>query len=58
MRLNTETSKIVQRRDVQEWLVQQGGEAASGSPEEFAARIRAAVEKVEKVVREANLRLE
>ena len=57
-RLNTETVKIVQRRDVQEWLLQQGGEAAPGSAEEFAGRIKAQVEQVEKVVRSANLKFD
>ena len=56
-RLNTETVKIVQRRDVQEWLAQQGSEPAPGSPEDFAAKIRTETEKLAKVVRDAKIRL-
>ena len=56
-RLNTEMVKIVQRRDFQELLARQGMEAGSGTPEEFAARINAEMEKTAKVVRESGMRL-
>jgi len=56
-RLNAETVKIVQRRDVQDMLTLQGMEAMSGTPEEFAARIKSEMEKTAKVVRESGMRL-
>ena len=56
-RLNSETVKIVQRRDVQDALTVQGMEAISGTPETFAARIKADMEKTAKVVRESGMRL-
>lgn len=57
MRLNTETVKIVQRRDVQDWLSQQGAEPASGSPEDFAARIKSDMERFAKAIRDSGMRL-
>lgn len=56
-RLNAETVKIVQRRDVQDMLTLQGMEAMSGTPEDFAARIKSEMEKTAKVVRESGMRL-
>lgn len=56
-RLNTETVKIVQRREVQDALTLQGMEPLTGTPEEFAARIKSEMEKTAKVVRESGMRL-
>jgi tripartite-type tricarboxylate transporter receptor subunit TctC len=56
-RLNVETVRIVQRRDVQDMLALQGMEAMSGTPEEFAARIKSETEKTAKVVRESGMQL-
>jgi tripartite-type tricarboxylate transporter receptor subunit TctC len=56
-RLNTETVKIVQRRDFQELLGTQGMEAMSGTPEDFAVRIKSEMEKTAKVVRESGMTL-
>jgi tripartite-type tricarboxylate transporter receptor subunit TctC len=56
-RLNTETIKIVQRRDVQDALTLQGMEPLSGTPEEFAARIKSEMEKTAKIVRDSGMRL-
>jgi tripartite-type tricarboxylate transporter receptor subunit TctC len=56
-RLNAETLRIVQRRDLQDMLALQGMEAMSGTPEDFAARIKAETEKTAKVVRESGMRL-
>ncbi len=56
-RLNAETVRIVQRRDVQDMLALQGMEAMSGTPEEFAARIKSETEKTAKVVRESGMQL-
>jgi tripartite-type tricarboxylate transporter receptor subunit TctC len=57
MRLNAETVKIVQRREVQDALTLQGMEAMSGTPEDFAGRIKSEMEKTAKVVRESGMRL-
>ena len=56
-RLNSEMVKIVQRREFQELLALQGMEAMSGTPEDFAARIKSEMEKTAKVVRESGMRL-
>jgi tripartite-type tricarboxylate transporter receptor subunit TctC len=56
-RLNIETVKIVQRREVQEALTLQGMEALGGTPEDFAVRIKSEMEKTAKVVRESGMRL-
>jgi tripartite-type tricarboxylate transporter receptor subunit TctC len=56
-RLNAETVKIVQRREVQDALALQGMEAVSGTPEDFAARIKSEMNKTAKVVRESGMRL-
>jgi tripartite-type tricarboxylate transporter receptor subunit TctC len=56
-RLNAESNKTLQRRDVQEWLTTQGMEAMGGTPEDFAARIRGDQEKMVKVIRDAGVKL-
>ena len=56
-RLNAETVRIVQRRDVQDMLTLQGMEAMSGTPEDFATRIKSETEKTAKVVRESGMQL-
>jgi tripartite-type tricarboxylate transporter receptor subunit TctC len=56
-RLNSETVKIVQRRDVRDWLAQQGMDAEAGTPEQFAAKIKIEMDKLTKVVRDAGIRL-
>ncbi len=57
VRLNTEMVKIVQRREFQELMTLQGMDAMSGTPEDFAARIKSEMEKTAKVVRESGMRL-
>jgi tripartite-type tricarboxylate transporter receptor subunit TctC len=56
-RLNAEMVKIVQRRDFQELLAMQGMQAMTGSPEDFAARIKSEMEKTAKVVRDSGMQL-
>jgi tripartite-type tricarboxylate transporter receptor subunit TctC len=56
-RLNAETLKALQRRDVQDWLAAQGMDPLGGSPEDFAARIRTDIDAMAKVIRDAGLRL-
>lgn len=57
MRLNSETLRIVQRREVQDWLAQQGMETSGSSPEDFAARIKGDMDKLAKVIRDSGIRL-
>jgi tripartite-type tricarboxylate transporter receptor subunit TctC len=57
-KLSAETLKVVQRRDVQDWLSLQGGEAAPGTAEQFAARIAKEREKLAKVIRDVGMRLD
>jgi tripartite-type tricarboxylate transporter receptor subunit TctC len=56
-RLNSETVKILQRRDIQDALTLQGMEAIITTPEEFAARIKSDMEKTARVVRESGMKL-
>ncbi len=56
-KLNTEAVRVVQRRDFQDLLALQGMEATSGTPEEFAARIKTEFEKTTQVVRESGMTL-
>jgi tripartite-type tricarboxylate transporter receptor subunit TctC len=57
MRLNSETVRALQRRDVQDWLATQGMDPLGGSPEDFAARIRTDVAAMAKVIRDAGVTL-
>ena len=56
-RLNAEMVKIMQRRDVQDLLTQQGMAVVSGTPADLAARIKSEMEKAAKLVRESGMRL-
>jgi tripartite-type tricarboxylate transporter receptor subunit TctC len=56
-RLNSETLKALQRRDVQDWFATQGMDPLGGSPEDFAARIRTDIEAMANVMRDAGMRL-
>jgi tripartite-type tricarboxylate transporter receptor subunit TctC len=56
-RLNGEALKVLQRRETLDWLATQGMDPLGGSPEDFAARIRADVEAISKVMRDAHMRL-
>jgi tripartite-type tricarboxylate transporter receptor subunit TctC len=56
-RLNGEANKALQRRDVQEWMATQGMEPLSGSPEDFATRIRHDYDALGNVIREAHVKL-
>jgi tripartite-type tricarboxylate transporter receptor subunit TctC len=57
MRLNGEALRALRRREVQDWFATQGMEPVGGSPEDFAARIRADIETMAKVMRAAGVRL-
>jgi tripartite-type tricarboxylate transporter receptor subunit TctC len=57
-RLNAETVKILARPDVKDKLVQEGSEPTPGTPQQFAAHIRAEHAKWGTLIREANIRIE
>jgi tripartite-type tricarboxylate transporter receptor subunit TctC len=57
-RINQEMRKILEMPDVKQRLAEQGAEAASSTPEEFGARIRADITKWAKVVKNAGIQPE
>ena len=57
-RINAETVKILARSDVKDKLVQEGSEPTPGTPQQFAAHIRAEHAKWGTLIREANIRIE
>jgi tripartite-type tricarboxylate transporter receptor subunit TctC len=58
MRLNTEVNRAVNLPDMKERFAQQGAIPATGSPEDFAAWIRAEIAKWGKVVKASGARVE
>jgi tripartite-type tricarboxylate transporter receptor subunit TctC len=56
-RLSGEMIKIVERPDAREWLVKQGAEPAPGTPEQLAERVRSDFERMSRLLRETNLKL-
>ena len=56
-RLNRETEAVLKLPDVQKRLAADGVEAAPNSPEQFAALIRSEMARLEKIIREANIRI-
>lgn len=56
-RLNGETVRALQRRDVQDWLATQGMDPLGGSPEDFTARISRDIDAMAKVIRDSGMRL-
>jgi tripartite-type tricarboxylate transporter receptor subunit TctC len=57
-RINAETVKILARVEVKDKLVQEGSEPTPGTPQQFAAHIRAEHAKWGTLIREANIRIE
>ena len=57
-RINQDMRKILEMPDVKQRLADQGAEAASSTPEEFGARIRADIAKWAKVVKNAGIQPE
>ena len=55
-RLNAELNAVLRITDMRERLLKQGFESSGGTPGEFAAYLRAEMEKWTKVVREARIR--
>jgi len=58
VRLGEEVSRVVRAREMKEKLAVQGAEVAGGSPEEFAALIRADTSTWSRVVKDAGIRIE
>jgi tripartite-type tricarboxylate transporter receptor subunit TctC len=57
-RLNAELSKALEQPEVKTSLRAEGAEPVGGSPEQFAAHIRSEKERLGKLIRDANIRLE
>ena len=55
-RLNAELNAVLRNAELRERLLKQGFESSGGTPGEFAAYLRAEMEKWTKVVREARIR--
>jgi tripartite-type tricarboxylate transporter receptor subunit TctC len=49
--------KVLQRREVLEWLATQVMDPLGGSPEDMEARVRTAIDDLQKVIRDADIRL-
>jgi tripartite-type tricarboxylate transporter receptor subunit TctC len=56
MKLNAETRRIMQSKEVQQRLRNEGAIAASGTPEEFAAHIKSEIARWGEVVRKAGMK--
>lgn len=56
-RINGDVVRIIDRPENREWLIRQGAEPGAGTPEQFAARIRADVDRLGKVIRAIDLKL-
>jgi tripartite-type tricarboxylate transporter receptor subunit TctC len=57
-RLSGELIKAIQRPDMREWLIQQGLQPMGNTPEQFAIRLKTDIEKWEKVIRDAGIKIE
>jgi tripartite-type tricarboxylate transporter receptor subunit TctC len=57
-RLNADFNKILARPDVKQAFQQQGFDAGGGSPEEFAALIRADIQKSREIITTAGIKVE
>jgi tripartite-type tricarboxylate transporter receptor subunit TctC len=57
-RLHAEVQKALQAKDVRDRLASAGGEVLTGSIEQFAALIRSERQRYEKLVREADIKLD
>lgn len=57
-KLNAELAKALDQPEVRASLIAEGAEPAGGSPEQFAAHIRTEKERLGKIIRDANIRME
>jgi tripartite-type tricarboxylate transporter receptor subunit TctC len=55
-RLNAEMGRIVRAPEMRERLAREGTEAVGGTPDELAARVKADVVRMGKVIRDAGIR--
>jgi len=55
-RLHQETVKVLNRSDIREKFVNVGAEVVGSSPQEFAAKIRAEIASMGKVIKDAGIR--
>jgi len=55
-RINQEVVRVLNHPDVRNKLSNTGGEAGGGSPEEFAARIKADIARWSKVIKDAGIK--
>jgi len=58
MKLNTELGRALEQPEVKNSLLAEGAEPVGGTPERFAAHIRAEKERLGKLIRDAKIRLE
>lgn len=58
VKLNAELAKALDQPEVRASLLAEGAEPAGGSPEQFEAHIRAEKERLGKIIRDANIRME
>jgi tripartite-type tricarboxylate transporter receptor subunit TctC len=58
MKLNAGLAKALEQPEVRNSLLAEGAEPVGGSPEAFAAHIRAEKERLGKLIRDAKIRLE
>jgi len=56
-RLSGEMIKIIQRPESAEWLTKQGAEPAPGTPEQLAERVRSDLDRMNRLIRDFNLKL-
>jgi tripartite-type tricarboxylate transporter receptor subunit TctC len=57
-KLNAELNRALDQPDVRNSLLAEGAEPAGGSPEQFAVHIRTEKERLGKIIRDANIRME
>lgn len=58
MKLNAEIVKALKQPEVRERLATEGAEAIGGTPEEFAAHIKAELARMGKVIGDARIRMD
>lgn len=55
-RLNTEFVKVLSASDFKAWLMDQGADAAPGTPDEFAAFVKSEIARYAPLVRKSGMR--
>ena len=57
-RLNEEITRLLNTTDIRERFISTGSEAASSSPEQFAAAIKTEIAKMGKLIKDAGIKAE